>query len=125
MAYDHSAETDPAAQDAPLLVSITSSGGISVLTLAGEIDDHTAGPLRQALEVIEPDRPRIVADLRQITFIDSTGINIFLAAHLATTRAGGWLRLAHLEGNVSRVFSLIGVDTVIDCRPTLSDALTD
>ncbi|NEB94357.1 STAS domain-containing protein [Streptomyces bauhiniae] len=125
MAYDHSAETDPAAQDTPLSVITTSSGGISVLTLVGEIDDHSAGPLRQALEVTELDCPRIVADLRQVTFIDSTGINIFLAAHLATARAGGWLRLAHLEENVSRVFSLVGVDTVIDCRHTLSDALTD
>lgn len=111
-----SAETDPAAQDAPPSVIIASSGGISVLTLVGEIDDHTAGPLRQAPEGIEPHRPCVVADLRQVTFIDSTGINIFLAAHLAAARTGGRLRLAHLTGNVSRVFSLIGADGIIDCR---------
>ncbi|MFD4540154.1 STAS domain-containing protein [Streptomyces bauhiniae] len=59
--------------------------------------------------------------LRQVTFIDSTGINIFLAAHLAAAQAGGRLRLAHLTGKVSRVFSLIGADGIIDCRRTLTD----
>ncbi|MFH8336495.1 STAS domain-containing protein [Streptomyces sp. AM6-12] len=114
---------EPAGQTGQLSVETTSADGIRVLTLAGEIDHHTGDTLRQALHVWDTPRPRVVADLGQVTFMDSSGINIFITAHRALGEAGGWLRLAAAGESVMRTISLVGVDTVIDCRETLHQAL--
>ncbi|WP_432021283.1 STAS domain-containing protein [Streptomyces sp. 1222.5] len=65
--------------------------------MAGEIDHYTAGPL---IEALDPGafggRPRVVVDMRRVSFMDSSGINVFLFAHRDLGKAGGWLRLAGL-----------------------------
>ncbi|MCX5387367.1 STAS domain-containing protein [Streptomyces sp. NBC_00083] len=101
----------------------TATDGIRVLSLAGEIDDHTGDTLRQALDASGMTCPRIVVDLRKVTFMDSSGINIFLSAHRSLSEAGGWLRLAAPGESVMRTISIVGVDTVIDCHATLRQAL--
>ncbi|MCZ0210712.1 STAS domain-containing protein [Streptomyces sp. UMAF16] len=106
-----------------LSVVATSTDGIRVLTLAGEIDHHTGDQLRRALDVTGAARPRIVIDMCQVTFMDSTGINILIAAYQAVSGAGGWLRLAAPTDSVLRVLQLVGIDAVIDCRETLRQAL--
>ncbi|WP_333777570.1 STAS domain-containing protein [Streptomyces sp. IBSBF 3136] len=114
-----------AAQTGQLTVVTTTTDGIRVLTLAGEIDHHTGDALRRALDASDTPRPRIVADMHQVTFMDSSGINIFITAHQDLSEAGGWLRLAAIGESVARTISLVGIDTVIDCRETLSQALGD
>ncbi|MGW4596173.1 STAS domain-containing protein [Streptomyces sp. NPDC004457] len=117
--------TEHAGQTGQLSVETTVTDGIRVLALAGEIDHHTGDTLRHALDASGTPRPRVVVDMRQVTFMDSSGINILIAAHQALGEAGGWLRLAAVGESVMRTLTLIGVDAVIDCRETLGQALTD
>ncbi|OUC77783.1 STAS domain-containing protein [Streptomyces swartbergensis] len=107
-----------------LSVQVTVTDGIRVVTVVGEIDYHTGEQLRQALDVCDTARPRLVIDMRQVTFMDSSGINILIAAHQAITEAGGWLRLAGPAGPVLRALQIVGVDALIDCRLTLREALS-
>ncbi|MFD8277392.1 STAS domain-containing protein [Streptomyces flaveolus] len=102
----------------------TATDGIHVVSLTGEIDHDTAHQVRQALNVAGTRRPRIVVDLRHVTFMDSSGLNALIAAHQAVTEAGGWLRLAAPTAPVQRVLQLVGVDQLITCHPTLRQALT-
>lgn len=118
-------DTQYAVQPGQLTVAATITGGIHVLTPAGEIDHHTGDSLRQALDLTSTPHPRVIVDMRQVTFIDSSGINILIAAHQALTSAGGWLRLATPSKNVMRTLALVGIDTVIDCHETLGQALND
>lgn len=112
-------------QPGGLSIVSSTTDGICVLTLTGEIDHHTGDQLRQALDGPDAASSRIVVDLGRVTFMDSSGINIFIAAHRATTEAGGWLRLAAPTQSVLRTLQLVGVDTVIECRATLRQALTN
>jgi stage II sporulation protein AA (anti-sigma F factor antagonist) len=123
MAEGEMADTEPAARSGQLSVVSTTTDGIRVLTLVGEIDRDTGQALRQALDSSGTPRPRIVVDLSRVTFMDSTGINIFIAAHRALTETGGWIRLAAPTEAVMRVLQIVGVDAVIDCRETLRQAL--
>ncbi|MEV6807900.1 STAS domain-containing protein [Streptomyces sp. NPDC051132] len=102
----------------------TATDGVHVLTVAGELDHHTAGPLQQALDVhhLGP-APRAVIDMRQVTFMDSSGINLLISAHQALTGAGGWLRLAGVQDSVMRTVRLVELDTLIACYPALREAL--
>ncbi|MFJ5999947.1 STAS domain-containing protein [Streptomyces sp. NPDC092370] len=119
------AATGQAEQPGQLSVVSAVTDGIRVLTLAGEIDHDTGQSLRQALDVSGVPRPRIVVDLSRVTFMDSTGINIFIAAHRTLTEAGGWIRLTAPGEAVMRTLQIVGVDTVIDCSETLRQALSD
>lgn len=119
------ADTQRGAQPGQLSVMITATDGIRVITAAGEIDHDTIEPLRQALQAPSLPRPRIVIDMHQVTFMDSSGINTLIAAHQAVTAAGGWLRLAGPAGSVMRTLQIVGVDALIDSRPTLREALTN
>ncbi|MFF5187471.1 STAS domain-containing protein [Streptomyces sp. NPDC000345] len=107
-----------------LTVTCTPIDGVRVITVRGEIDHDSGGSLRQAL--ILPGGtalPRIVVDLGGVTFMDSSGINILIAAHNAARGAGGWLRLAGPTDSVLRTMRLVGLDEVIDCHATVRDAL--
>ncbi|MFF5638438.1 STAS domain-containing protein [Streptomyces sp. NPDC012825] len=99
--------------------------GIRVVTLRGEID-HTAKDTLADVLVPQDDTaapPRVVADLEGVSFMDSSGINAFILAHQHLTAQQGWLRIAGAQEAVQRVLALIGVDTVIDCRPTAEQAV--
>lgn len=117
-------ETEKADGPRPVSVVSTTSDGIRLLTVAGELDHQTSQPLQQALEHRTPDTaPRVVIDMRQLTFMDSSGINTLIAAHRTLTEAGGWLRLAGLTEPVVRVVQLVGIDALIPCHPTVEAAL--
>lgn len=125
MSEAETTRTEHAAQVGHLSAVTTATDGIRVLTLAGEIDHHTGDTLRQALDASGTPRPRVVVDMRQVTFMDSSGINILITAHRALGEAGGWLRLAAVGETVMRTLGIVGVDALIDCRETLRHALTD
>ncbi|MFG3207329.1 STAS domain-containing protein [Streptomyces sp. NPDC048192] len=116
-------DAEEAAQSGGLSVVSITTGCIHVVTPAGEIDHHTGDTLRQALDTCDAAQPRIVVDMRQVTFMDSSGINILIAAHRHLTDAGGWLRLAAPTESVLRTMRIVGVDAIIDCRDTLRHAL--
>ncbi|MFI8194107.1 STAS domain-containing protein [Streptomyces sp. NPDC085946] len=117
-------QAEQARQPGGLSIAVTATGDIRMLTLAGEIDHHTGETLQQALDITGTTRPRIVIDMRQVAFMDSSGINILITAHQHITQAGGWLRLAEPTPSVRRVLQLVGIDQLIDCRDTLRHALT-
>ncbi|WP_235882208.1 MULTISPECIES: STAS domain-containing protein [Streptomyces] len=95
------------------------------MSARGEIDADLCPRLQAAVHVEPGARtPRIVLDLSHATLLDSSGINVLVAAYQAAEGAGGWLRIAAPALPVARVLRLTELDTVIDCYPTLDDALT-
>ncbi|MGX1471878.1 UNVERIFIED_CONTAM: anti-anti-sigma factor [Streptomyces canus] len=107
-----------------LSVVRTEADGITVLGLDGEIDHQSVGGLTRALSVADaPEGHRVVIDLSQVTFMDSSGVNALIAAHQSALAAQGWLRLVVVRGAVLRTLQLVGLDTVVPCHPTLEDAL--
>lgn len=98
--------------------------GIRVVTLRGEIDHDVQDVLSEALLVEDGTAPpRIVADLTDVTFMDSSGINVFVATHQQVSGAHGWVRIAGAQPSVLRILQLVGVDTLITCHPTAEQAL--
>ena len=112
----------------PLSIEHSTADGIRVVTLRGEIDHTVKDALSAALlpgDDAEGDGfPRIVADLDGVTFMDSSGINVFVNVHKSVSAAQGWLRLAAVRGPVMRVVQLVGLDSLITCHPTVEQALT-
>lgn len=77
---------------------------------AGEVDLATVGQLQRELEtLIEAGFPRIVVDLREVGFLDSSGLHALIFAY-AGAQEDGW-QLAIIPGPrvVQRLFEITGV----------------
>jgi stage II sporulation protein AA (anti-sigma F factor antagonist) len=101
----------------------TTADGVHVVAPAGDIDHTTAGAFHQALTPPDGSAPHTVVDFREVTFIDSSGINILVAANNAARSQGGWLRLAHAPAPVLDLLRIVGLDAILPLHPTLEDAL--
>jgi anti-sigma B factor antagonist len=92
-----------------------------VLHLSGELDISTetelAGALRGVIDAQDRpdanDRPDIVVDLAELSFIDSSGVRALLEGNERATRRGTRLRARNARGIVARVLYLTGVDALL------------
>ncbi|MEU4876047.1 STAS domain-containing protein [Streptomyces sp. NPDC021608] len=120
--------TDNQQMDRPQRLSVRPEvvDGVRVVRVRGEIDHDVTDVLDRALTCEDgPAPPRMVADLSGVTFMDSSGINVLVAAHQRASDAQGWLRVAGAQAPVARVLHLVGIDTLIPCRPTVEQALRE
>jgi stage II sporulation protein AA (anti-sigma F factor antagonist) len=77
---DDGANTDLGAPGA-LFVETSRADGQATLRVAGELDLVSGEALDLAIrDAEESDAARIVVDLRELSFIDSTGLSVLLAA---------------------------------------------
>ncbi|MFC9269125.1 STAS domain-containing protein [Streptomyces zhihengii] len=105
-----------------LRVEVAPAGGVLVIAPHGEIDFQSVAPLEHALTAQDP-AAHLVVDMRGVTFMDSSGINVLLAAYQTLTKKGGRLSLAAPTSSVLHTLRIVGVDTLLDCHPSLDSAL--
>lgn len=82
----------------------------NILHLSGELDLSAAIYLTTELEplVKEADRT-LTLDLRDVTYIDSTGIGIFVSILKVRTAMNAPFQLVHTPASIQRLFDLTGV----------------
>jgi anti-anti-sigma factor len=84
---------------------------VATLVLSGELDLSTAPEVEQALADAEEKQPaRMVIDLRQMAFMDSTGLRVVLAADGRARRDGRRLEVVPGPPQVHRVFLIALLD---------------
>ena len=95
------------------------NGSMVRLALAGEFDLSNAAQVEDALKEIENEHPPLlVLDLRELTFMDSTGLRVMVSAD-ARARDDS-RRLAVVQGpeSVHRVFRITGLDDHLEMVET-------
>ncbi|NEC85317.1 STAS domain-containing protein [Streptomyces sp. SID12501] len=119
------ADNQKAHQPDRLSVECEVVDGVRVVTVRGEIDHDVKDILGEALLFADGSLApqRIVVDVSGVTFMDSSGINVFVAAYQQVSDVQGWLRIAGAQESVLRVLTLVGVDAFIPCHPTVEHAL--
>ena len=89
--------------------------GVEFVYLIGEIDAFTAPKLREALmPLAEKQDQSIIVDLEKVQYIDSTGLGIFIGFFKTTHQHRSSLRLVGLSKRINRLFSITGLDEVIE-----------
>ncbi|MBI9103967.1 MAG: STAS domain-containing protein [Spirochaetales bacterium] len=102
--------------------SISSSR--SLITLSGRITAANAGEIKTYLyELLNRGYKELVFDLSGITFLDSSGLAVFVSVLKNTQEAGGWLKLAALSEIPGNIFRLTCLDQVIDMYPSVESAI--
>ena len=96
----------------------------AMIILAGRITAANAGELKKYLsETIIRGYREIIFDLSGITFLDSSGLAVFVSTLKNTREAGGWMKLAALSEIPGTIFKLTCLDQVIDMYPDIESAL--
>ncbi|MGX1886534.1 STAS domain-containing protein [Streptomyces sp. NPDC055287] len=98
----------------------TTTAGV-VVELTGELDHHTAPEVRTALPDLRPGQ-QLVLDLEGLTFCDSSGITVLIAARNHALAAGAVIALAAVPDRVSRTFRIVGLEHVFPTHPTAQAA---
>jgi anti-sigma B factor antagonist len=102
---------------------LTQPHGIGVLTPRGRLNMVSARRLRDELErLIADGTTRVVVDLGETTFVDSSGIGALVAGLKSTRRAGGDLRVVRPTAAVSSVLALTNLDALLPARPSVEAA---
>ena len=95
----------------------------SVVTVAGEVDVETAPRLRKALiSAGDVPAPMVVVDLREVTFLDSTGLGVLVAGLKRARENGGDLRLVATSSHILRMLAITRLDSVFSVYPDLGAA---
>jgi anti-sigma B factor antagonist len=98
----------------------------AVLRVEGRLTMATAAGLRAVVaQAIEAGRPRLVLDMGECSFLDSSGLGAVVGGLKAARQAGGDLRLARLTPQVLTVLELTNLDRVLRPYPTVEAALGD
>ncbi len=110
--------------DGHFQVRVHDKAGNSVVTVAGEVDVSTAPTLRARLDGLAPGR-RTVVDLSDVTFIDSTGLGVLVAARRRAQQGAppGEIRLVVTRPQVAKVFEVTGLAEVFVVHASLDEAL--
>ncbi|MED7952901.1 MULTISPECIES: STAS domain-containing protein [unclassified Streptomyces] len=96
----------------------------AVCALSGDLDIDSLAPAEQALTELVAQRPRrMVVDLREVGFCDSSGLNLLLRARLAAGNADVEFRLAAPSPQVARLLEITGAEAVFSIHETVPAAL--
>lgn len=115
------AESDGLRKD-PVL-GVEKQGDACVVKLAGELDLYNAQRVREALAEAAADAPqRIVVDLGEVEFIDSTALGVLIEARTRLANRRAFL-LAAPGLQTRRALEISGLDRHFAVHDSVSEAL--
>ena len=90
--------------------------GVTVLTLSGEmvLDDGDLAFGRRISDLEKRGSVRILVDLANVTYIDSSGIGMMTATLKEARKHGGDIRLMRLNTQGQRLFSVLKLKTTFE-----------
>jgi anti-sigma B factor antagonist len=113
-----------AAEGADVEIAVQRIGGpVVVLRPRGRLTAGDAPELRAVVaDLVEQGRTKLVVDLEETTFLDSSGLGALIAGLRATRTAGGDLTIARPTGQVLDVLTLTTMIRVLPPHETVADA---
>jgi anti-anti-sigma factor len=85
-------------------------------TVSGEVDAHSAESFAAALEAAGGDPASIVLDLSGVTFMDSSGLLVLVAAQQRSDAGGPGVVLRSPSHQIVRLLDLAGLAETFDIQ---------
>jgi anti-sigma B factor antagonist len=95
-------------------VEVSEPGNMLVLRICGELDIQTRESIEPAVIAALASAESVIVDLERLTFCDSHGVAMFIAAHEKAATNGTAFAIRQLPPAVRRLFVITGLDTVVD-----------
>ena len=93
--------------------------------IRGDVDHHSASPLRQAIDKSMKafECRDLILDFSGVTFMDSSGIGIALGRFKKISKAGGRVIIAGCSEYIAKLLEMAGVFTLMQRADTDASAL--
>src|SRR5207237_3650666 len=96
----------------------------NVLQLEGEIDLHVSPEVAESLRTMIEKKPRrVVVDLANVTYLDSSGLAVLIEGMQNVQEYGGNFALANVQESVQHIFEIARLDQVFQIFPDVDSAL--
>ena len=103
----------------------TTTEGVEVILVEGEIDMNVSPKFREALlTVFKKESKGIVVDLSGVPFMDSSGIATLVEGLRWSKKEGARFLLVGLQDNVSHTLKLAKLDAFFEILPNQEEAVT-
>jgi anti-sigma B factor antagonist len=99
--------------------------GVTILDLSGRITlGQESGTVRdEVLLILAAGSKKILVNLKDVTYIDSSGLGELVAAFTAVKNAGGELKLLNLTSKVRDLLVITKLVTVFDVKDDEASAV--
>jgi anti-sigma B factor antagonist len=107
-----------------MTVQVSELDGWAVARVTGDVDVATAPRLRERLVgLITDGQTRLVVDLDEVDFLDSTGLGVIVGVLKRARTLGGDLRLVCTRPAIRKVFEITALDRTMPLAETAEAAL--
>jgi anti-sigma B factor antagonist len=90
--------------------------------VSGEIDAYTAPKLREELlPLTEGNNKVITVNLKDVSYMDSTGLGVFVGMFKQLTKNEGELKLVELSERMKRLFAITGLSHIMSISDNAED----
>lgn len=106
--------------------TVTAGDDCALIRVGGEIDVYTAPTLREALlELSSRGVLHVIIDLRDVAFLDSTGLGAIVGGHKRLRTNDGSLVLASSPDRIARLFRITGLDRAFSLFDSVPKAIDE
>lgn len=100
-------------------------GDVVVLELQGKITIGEGDVLmrKHIKEQVEKGEMNLVLDMKEVKYMDSSGVGELVSSFTSVKNAGGSLKLANLQSRILDLLQLTALITVFEIFDSLEDAL--
>jgi anti-sigma B factor antagonist len=98
---------------------------VAILVVGGEVDYEVSPQVKaHVMRALKAGSRRLILDLTDVTFIDSTAIGVLAGVvDKLDETGGGSLSVVCTHEKVMQIFEITGLDSVITLHPSREDAL--
>ncbi len=105
--------------------AVQKSGDIAIITLPGDkLDAANVAEFKRDITSILQAHSKVVFDMSQLKFIDSSGLGAILSCLRQLNAGGGDLKLYGLSKSVRALFELVRMHRIFDICGTREDAIS-
>lgn len=86
-----------------------------ILKIQGEIDHHTCEQIKKEADYeIQKNSPKkLIFDLKEVNFMDSSGIGLVIGRYKYLLRIGGSTEIVNVNKEVKRILDMSGIFKII------------
>jgi len=98
-----------AAKPSLLTLVTTTTGDTSTVLCTGKLVTASTGILQAEVRGLLPGSKRVVLDLTNLSYMDSSGLGSIIGLYVTVKTAGGKLEVINLSARVRQLFSITNV----------------
>ncbi len=107
-----------------MMLTRKNTDGFCVLSIEGRITTANFNSLEKELtEIIDGGQINIILNCKDLTYISSSGLRVFLIAQKRISRLNGKLFLCEMQAAIQEIFDISGFSNIFEIYPAELSAL--